>query len=103
MSRTYAQCFICRQWSWDASWTNLEVRLCLPCYVDVLEVRQGRQERGLMAEPSGGPMNSQASGANIAGKSPAPFTQMEMFEDLDRHEPNQAASLRRLQDPHRPI
>jgi len=44
----YAQCFICREWSWDVSRCWSGVGLCIPCYVDVLEVRQGR---GAVAEP----------------------------------------------------
>jgi len=42
----YSQCFICREWSYDAQ-LNVEMRgarLCLPCYVDVLEVKQARGE-----------------------------------------------------------
>ncbi len=39
----YRQCFICREWSWDVCKViRSNVNLCLPCYVDVLEVRQGR-------------------------------------------------------------
>jgi len=38
----YLQCFICREWSGTVSRCFNEVHLCLPCYVDVLEVRQAR-------------------------------------------------------------
>ena len=39
----YKQCFICREWTWDVCVTRpIRVDLCLPCYVDVLEVRQRR-------------------------------------------------------------
>jgi len=45
-----SQCFVCREWSWDVSESIHGTHLCLPCYVDVLEVRQ---ERGglVKAEP----------------------------------------------------
>lgn len=40
-----SQCFICRAFTWDVTRSHGGVELCLPCYVDVLEIRQGR---GLM-------------------------------------------------------
>ncbi len=45
---TYNQCFLCREWSWDVSRSFDKVHLCLPCYVDCLEVRQAR---GVIGEP----------------------------------------------------
>jgi len=39
---SYQQCFICRGWGWDVSKAMDRVWLCLPCYVDVLEMRQSR-------------------------------------------------------------
>jgi len=38
----YYQCFVCREWSGTVSRCFSDVHLCLPCYVDVLEVRQAR-------------------------------------------------------------
>ena len=92
MSRMYAQCFLCRQWSWDASWSDMEVRLCLPCYVDVLEVRQAR---GVMGEREVGgeaAANKLHPGANIPGNSPSPFMQMDLFGDPDQHGSNRGES-----------
>lgn len=83
-SRDYRQCFICRQWSWDVTRHASQMRemnLCLPCYVDVLEVRQ---TRGVMAEPtdamadSNGPSSGEA---NTAGHSPSSLRQLEMFDE----------------------
>jgi len=68
------RCFICREWSWDVSKSFEGVPMCLPCYVDVLEVRQAR---GVMVEPArqeGGPP------AKITGNSPSPYRQLELFE-----------------------
>ncbi len=42
---SYSQCHICRDWSWDVSKIiGKGIELCLPCYVDVLEVRQARRD-----------------------------------------------------------
>lgn len=43
----FLQCFICRQWSYLTS-KSFESELCLPCYVDILEIRQ---RRGAVTEP----------------------------------------------------
>jgi len=68
-------------WSWDVSRQEQQTvgaDLCLPCYVDVLEVRQGR---GLMAEPRKDfGKNDPRLEANIAGKSPSPFRQLDLFD-----------------------
>jgi len=45
------QCFVCREWNWMVSEVrDFEANLCVPCYVDVLELRQRqlevRRERG---------------------------------------------------------
>jgi len=79
-SSPYSQCLICRVWSWDACNSFDGATLCLPCYVDVLEVRQDRLERGAMGEPVGGPKNSKAPQANITGSSLSPFRQLELFD-----------------------
>jgi len=67
---SYSQCFICRIWSWDVSKIiGRNVTLCLPCYVDVLEVRQARarddQTAGREAQEADGPL---------------PLSQIEMFD-----------------------
>jgi len=53
------QCFLCREWGWDVS-KAFDTDLCLPCYVDVLEVRQSRlelQRRGVLgSEPETEPL-----------------------------------------------
>ncbi len=70
---SYQQCFICRQWSWDACGAFKGTTLCLPCYVDVLEVKQAR---GVMGEPrSDGPRP-----ATTPGNSLSPFRQLELFD-----------------------
>ncbi len=73
VAKSYRQCFICREWSWDVSRVlepTRDISLCLPCYVDVLEVKKAR---GLMGE--------QGSEATIPGKSPSSFRQIDLFED----------------------
>ncbi len=67
---SYSQCFICREWSWSVSKIiGAGVTLCLPCYVDVLEVRQARgsddQTAGREAQEAG---------------TPEPFPQIELFD-----------------------
>lgn len=75
----FTQCYICRGWSWLASKSHGGVNLCLPCYVDVLEVRQGR---GLMAtEHSGGLDGDGWEPRAETGKSPSPFDQLDLFGD----------------------
>ena len=69
----YSQCFICRQWSWDASKAFDGVRLCLPCYVDVLEVRQARGELW-----SAAPATDQLREGPDEREPPSPFVQTEI-------------------------
>jgi len=38
----FKQCFICREFGWDVCRAWNGVQLCLPCYVDCLEVRERR-------------------------------------------------------------
>ncbi len=86
MSRMYNQCFICREWSWSVSKSHGGVSLCLPCYVDVLEVRQAR---GLMGDPNTLPDSIRDGGKDraetIPGQSPSPTPpdprQRSLFED----------------------
>ncbi len=67
---SYSQCFICRVWSWDVSKIiGKAVTLCLPCYVDVLEVRQAR---GREEETAGREAQEAAD--------PEPFPQIELFD-----------------------
>jgi len=81
-AKSFRQCFICREWSWDVcrtpAWGRSE--LCLRCYVDVLEVRQSRHEaRGVMGEPAEikGPDDEKAP-----GNSPSPYRQLDFFEGV---------------------
>jgi len=84
-SSPYSQCWICRVWSWDACNSYDGATLCLPCYVDVLEVRQHRLERG---EKAGGVMGSGRTDPKALlepdgerpGNSPPPFRQLELFD-----------------------
>jgi len=67
---SYNQCFICREWSWDVSKViGHGVTLCLPCYVDVLEVKQARgsddQSVGREAQET---------------EAPSPHRQIELFD-----------------------
>ncbi len=78
------QCFICREWSWDVSNVK-EVPLCLPCYVDVLEVKQARgvmgaskQARSTPSAPGNGASTPESDGS--PGNSPSPFRQLELFD-----------------------
>jgi len=76
-SVSYGQCFICREWSWDACDAFKGTTLCLPCYVDVLEVRQGR---GLMGKEHSGGLGPDADEPRAStGKSPSPFRQLDLF------------------------
>lgn len=50
-AKSIPQCFICRGWSHLVSKSHGGVQLCLPCYVDVLEVRE---RRGADPEPNVG-------------------------------------------------
>ena len=78
---SYRQCFMCRRWSWDVCrpvMGTVGADLCLPCYVDVLEVRQAR---GLMGKERSGGLGPDVDepGAGT-GKSPSPFRQLDLFE-----------------------
>jgi len=84
-ARSFLQCFICREWSWDVSrtltWSDVE--LCLPCYVDILEVKQAR---GVMGAETRFTPGAQGNGAftpesdGLPGNSPSPFVQGDLFE-----------------------
>ena len=79
---SYRQCFICRVWSWDVCSSNLNVELCLPCYVDILEVRQAR---GVMGEakntlPDSNGDDRGARAQPEPGNSPSPF---DLFPQID--------------------
>jgi len=71
------QCFICREWSWEVSRCWSGVRLCVLCYVDVLEVRQ---RRGAVAEPAVAQL-----GEGPDGQPPPDLTQKELFEPRERY------------------
>lgn len=80
---TVSQCFICRQWSWDVCRAVLgprppyagrsdNVTLCMPCYVDVLEVRQARGVMGPMEPDEGVVPADEKSQILGTGNSPSP-------------------------------
>jgi len=73
----YGQCFLCRQWSWDTSNSFKGTTLCLPCYVDVLEVRQARGVMGTEHSGRSGPDTDEPRAES--GNSPSPFTQLDLF------------------------
>jgi len=75
---SYRQCFVCRRWTWDVcrpSVGTVGADLCLPCYVDVLEVRQAR---GVMSVEGGG--NDPSLSQDRLGNSPSPFPQLDLFD-----------------------
>ena len=74
-ARSYRQCFLCRQWSWDACDAFSGTTLCLPCYVDVLEVRQAR---GVLQTPD--PAVPTREGPGQEANHPSPFTQLDLFD-----------------------
>lgn len=87
----YSQCLICREWSWDACNSFDGATLCLPCYVDVLELRQERMERAGGVMGAATRFTSSASGQasrspesdESPGNSPPPFldpTQRNLFD-----------------------
>ena len=77
-ARSYSQCFMCRAWTWTVCKPAagvIGVELCLPCYVDVLEVRQAR---GVMGVQDSG--NDPALSEDRPGCSPSPFPQLDLFD-----------------------
>ena len=83
-ARSYRRCFICREWGWDVSKptpNQIGADLCLPCYVDVLQVRQAR---GVMGK--GSPERTAFLAGNPpedapeTGNSPSSFRQMDLFD-----------------------
>lgn len=89
-AKSIQRCFICGVWSWDVTrcgpkgrdWVD-SVSLCLPCYVDVLEVRQAR---GVMGEPGATDSlpeevpSSRGRPATTPGNSPSPYRQGDLFD-----------------------
>lgn len=54
---SYGQCFICREWSWDAQsrFSGPGVRLCMPCWSECLDTMTETVLRERPpAEPGGG-------------------------------------------------
>jgi len=84
-AKSYQQCVICREWGWDVSRCFENVGLCLPCYVDVLEVRQARgvmgEQRTHPADPESRGSNPTRADATIPGNSPSPYRQGDLFDD----------------------
>ena len=83
-ARSYRQCFICRVWSWDVSKQeghSIGADLCLPCYVDVLEVRQNRGELGRRVDQTAereAPVPRERPGPRT--NPPGPFRQLDLFD-----------------------
>lgn len=75
------QCFICREWNWDVSRCFREsISLCMPCYVDVLEVRQAR---GAMGMEHSGRLGDDGHGPRAGpGRSPSSLTEDEKRRTL---------------------
>ena len=73
----FRQCFICREWSWDVSRSFSHTRLCLPCYVDVLEVRQ---RRGVSLETAEPVEESLREGPDQSSAPSHPFPQLNLFD-----------------------
>lgn len=78
----YDQCFICRVWSWDACNSFDGATLCLPCYVDVLEMRQDRLERtgGVMGGGNEKDRDAVHGPTELPGNSPPSFRQLDLFD-----------------------
>jgi len=74
----FLQCFICRQWNYLMK-TEFEAELCLPCYVDVLEIRQ---RRGATAVPK------KVAALREGPDQPEPLAnrQIEMFDGAERRQ-----------------
>jgi len=87
-SCSYTQCFICRQWGWDVSKAFDRVRLCLPCYVDVLEVKQARGGKAALWRGERSDSNrtdvsretESGSEPQTGQRVPSPFVQLDMFD-----------------------
>ena len=103
---TYSQCFICREWSWSVSRTSSGITrgvdLCLPCYVDVLEVRQARgpmgadEERKPRSTPSARErVHPTPESDGSPGSAPSPYVQGDLF---GRHHDGP----HRVEDPDKP-
>lgn len=69
---SFSQCFICREWSWSVSKSYSRVDLCLPCYVDVLEVRQARGVMGRQGQSSAMAATGEGPEPEAPGNSPSP-------------------------------
>jgi len=74
----FLQCFICREWSYLMR-TEFSAELCLPCYVDVLEIRQRRGAKTVPKKDATlreGPDQSE----------PLAHRQIEMFDGAERRQ-----------------
>jgi len=77
-TRLFSPCWICREWSSVVS--NVQgVPLCIPCYVDVLEIRQKRQEKGLRAEPEVATLGDGPHRSAVPSTA-EPFRQLDFFD-----------------------
>jgi len=73
---SFNQCFICREWSGFTS-KSYEVELCLPCYVDILEIRQAR---GVMAEGQDADGDDRVQPGSGNSPSPSDSSQLGLFD-----------------------
>ena len=76
----FLQCFICREWSYLTS-KSFEAELCLPCYVDVLEIRQ---RRGAKTAPEVDAPLGEGPHRSVAPR----HTQLDLFPDDPGYHPD---------------
>jgi len=74
----FLQCFICREWSYLTK-SEFEAELCLPCYVDILEIRQ---KRGATTVPE----EDAPLGEGPDQSEPLAYRQIEMFSGAERRQ-----------------
>jgi len=86
LRRSSLQCFICGKWSWEVSAVKDfgGTEMCLPCYVDVLEVRQARGAMGAEASRFTSSARERVhptpESDDSPGSSPSPYRQLELFD-----------------------
>ena len=68
----FLQCYICREWTSLTS-KAFETELCLPCYVDILEIRE---RRGAKTDPEVDVPIGEGPDKSVAPL----YSQLEMFD-----------------------
>lgn len=84
----FLQCFICREWSYLTK-CEFEAELCLPCYVDVLEIRQRRGATAVPNEDAAfreGPDQPEPLATHQNQMEPLATRQIEMFDGAERRQ-----------------